>query len=173
MNQCLNKTYAKGGERPRAIELAGVVTALYKDYLHDRLDTFAEIVRGEIYADFISLATHLLEEDRKGNASVNAAAVLTGGVLEEHLRNLCAKATPPIPLDYKDCKGNPHRKTLEKLNTDLKAAGVYPTGDFKLIVGWTDIRNQAAHKTGLNQADHKKVELMLIGVRDFIVRYPA
>jgi hypothetical protein len=173
MNHYLAKNYGKGNEHLRALDLHGVVSAIWEDYVKDRLANFSEIVRGEVYSDFLSLADHLLEEERKGNASVNAAAVLIGGVLEEHLRKLCQKSSPAIPLDYPASKGKMQRKNLERLNTDLYKHPVYLAGDHKLITAWGEIRNQAAHKTGLTVADQKKVEAMLIGVQDFITRYPA
>ena len=50
------------------------------------LFTTKGLVSSEIFADFIEMAEHLLNENYK-----DPAAVMIGSVLEEHLRQLCIK----------------------------------------------------------------------------------
>lgn len=83
------------------------------------------------------MAEHLLSEQYK-----DPAAVMVGGVLEEHLRQLAAKAGVAV-TDMKDGKEVPRK--AESLNADLAKAGVYGKLDQKAVTGWLDLRNKAAH----------------------------
>lgn len=64
----------------------GIVEALKSDYEDGYMHSLQELLHAEMFADFLEMADHLLEEGYK-----DPAAVLTGGVLEEHLRTLGTK----------------------------------------------------------------------------------
>ena len=72
------------------INMVGVLRALRREYDEGYLTTVKGLVRAEVFADFIGMAEHLLDQDYK-----DPAAVLVGGVLEGHLRGLCADRSIP------------------------------------------------------------------------------
>jgi hypothetical protein len=138
--------------------LAGTLATLFADWNTGRLQAFEEIVHGQTFSDFLEMAEHLLKEGYK-----DAAAVIAGGTLEQHLRALCTKhGVMPIP------------ENLNKLNADLyrQPPGAYDANNMKLIIAWAETRNNAAHGH-YDKVDPKQVDLMIQGIRQFISAYPA
>ncbi|MDD2736994.1 MAG: hypothetical protein PHF56_23925 [Desulfuromonadaceae bacterium] len=119
------------------------------------------LVSAEIFSDFFDMASYLLSEDYK-----DAAAVMIGSVLEEHLRQLCEKHDVPI-IFQRD--GKDVAKKADVLNAELTRAGVYTKLDQKNVTGWLDLRNKAAHGC-YTEYQKSQVELMMQGVTDFIAR---
>jgi len=155
----LVKSYGVGNGSS-ASHIAGVLSALRDAYDSGYLDTIAELVRAEVFADFIEMAEYLLSAGYK-----DPAAVLIGGVLEEHLRQLSIKSGVPIEV-----AGKPKR--AEQLNTDLAGQSAYSKLDQKSVTSWLGLRNNAAHgKYAEYTID--QVALFLQSVRDFMVRNPA
>jgi hypothetical protein len=139
----------------------GMLQALRSDYESGYLQSVVELVHADIFADFLEMADYLLQQGYK-----DPAAVVTGSVLEEHLRKLCAKHN----VDIVKTDGSP--KKADSLNSDLSAAGAYSKLDLKNVTAWLDLRNKAAH--GLyTQYTQEQVALMLQGARDFVLRHPA
>jgi hypothetical protein len=137
-------------------ELAGVLQALRVDYDMDAMQTLRELIHGETFTNFLEMASHLLREGYK-----DAAAVIAGGVLEQHLRALCAKlGVDPAPTQ------------INPLNAALYSANAYELAYQKHILGWSDIRNNAAHGS-YSAVDKRLVELMIEGVNHFILKHPA
>ena len=64
----------------------GVAKALLSDIENDYLTSFEETIRGDLFADYVEMAAHLVENEYK-----DPAAVLAGSTLEVHLRQLCEK----------------------------------------------------------------------------------
>ncbi len=95
------------------------------------------LVSAEIFTDFLDMAEHLLDNGYK-----DAAAVMIGSVLEEHLRQLCRKSGLRTE-NVKDGKSVP--KKADALNADLANAEVYNRLDQKNVTAWLDLRNKAAH----------------------------
>ena len=93
--------------------------------------------RPEVFADFIEMAEHLLDERYK-----DPAAVIIGSVLEEHLRQLCLSAGIRTE-DVSATKVVPYK--ADRLNADLAKAGKYSKLDQKQVTAWLDLRNRAAH----------------------------
>lgn len=123
------------------------------------LRTTTGLVSAAIFADFLEMANHLLEQGYK-----DPAAVLTGGVLEEHLRHLCDKNSIPVVVGRAS-------KKADAMNNELAAANAYNVLDQKLVTGWLDLRNKAAHgKYG--EYGSEQVAGMLQGVTDFVARNP-
>jgi hypothetical protein len=83
--------------------IAGTLKALRHDYEAGYLITVRELIHGETFANFLDMASHLLTEGYK-----DAAAVIAGGTLEQHLGALCAKH-----------KVSPILTTISKLNDAL------------------------------------------------------
>jgi len=137
--------------------LVGALKALRADYEAGHLERVEQLVEADLFADFLQMAEHLVEQGYK-----DAGAVLAGGVLEEHLRKLCARNGLPT-----DAAGRP--KKAEAMNSDLASASVYSKLDQKSITAWLDLRNKAAHGK-YNEYTREQVGLMLEGVREFLRR---
>ncbi len=119
------------------------------------------LVSAEIFSDFLEMAAHLLSEKYK-----DAAAVIAGSVLEEHLRQLCTKHGIPVTFQ-KGADVIP--KKADALNSDLANATVYNRLDQKSVTTWLDLRNKAAHgKYG--EYTEPQVALMHQGILDFMTR---
>jgi len=122
------------------------------------------IISAEIFADYLEMADHLLSEGYK-----DPAAVIVGSTLEEHLRQLCQRASLPVEIN-KNGKMVPLK--ADQLNADLAKANVYDKLDQKNVTAWLDLRNKAAH--GKYQEYTKdQVQLLVQSVRDFITRVPV
>lgn len=119
------------------------------------------LVSAEVFSDFMDMAGYLLEQGYK-----DAAAVMTGSVLEEHLRQLC-QANSIDTFDIK--KGRKIPKTGNLLNQNLRKAKIYNQIDGRSIEFWFDIRNQAAHGN-YEQYSQDQVTLMHRGVLEFLAR---
>jgi len=137
--------------------LVAVVTELKGGWL----TTTRSLVSAEIFADFLEMAGYLLQEKYK-----DAAAVITGSVLEEHLRQLCVKHGIPITVT----KGaNAVPKAADTMNGELATAKVYNKLDQKNVTAWLDLRNKAAHGR-YTEYTQQQVEFMHQAATDFIAR---
>lgn len=142
-------------------ELEGALRALRLDVEAGRLSGIVQLLHAELFADFLEMAAHLLDEGYK-----DPAAVLAGSVLEEHLRKLAEVAGIDV------LKDNGRSKKADALNAELAGADVYNKLDQKSVTAWLDLRNNAAHGK-YDEYDATQVGTMLMGVRDFLVRNPA
>lgn len=140
--------------------LAGVLKALRADYAAGYMRTVQELVHADLFADFLEMADELLSKNYK-----DAAAVITGSVLEEHLRKLAAKHGVPAQRGGKAVKA-------DTLNGDLAEVPAYNKLTQKSVTAWLDLRNKAAHGH-YDQYDRAQVEGMLRDVRGFMERLPA
>jgi hypothetical protein len=144
--------------------MAGVVESLLADLRAGNLEAVAELIHGELFGDFLEMATHLLDEGYK-----DAAAVITGGTLEAHLRQLCQKHN--LPLEEQAQSGLRPKKA-DQLNAELARASAYSKLDQKSVTAWLDLRNKAAHAMYTDYS-RDQVALFVSGLRDFISRVPA
>jgi uncharacterized protein (DUF2164 family) len=135
----------------------GQLRALRRDYDEGYLSTVQGLIRAELFADFLEMAEHLLHQGFK-----DAAAVLVGGVLEEHLRALCSIRSLPTSVS-----GRP--KKADAMNSELTATGAYNKLDQKSVTAWLDLRNKAAHGE-YGEYTSEQVTTMLSGVREFAAR---
>lgn len=140
--------------------LGGVLRALRQAYERGYLSTVEELVHADLFADFLEMAEHLLESKYK-----DPAAVIIGGVIEEHLRKLCIKNSLTITTP----DGKPRKAS--QMNDDL-AKVAYDKLQQKGVNYWLDLRNKAAHGK-YSEYDEKEVRQMLVGVRDFIDKFRA
>lgn len=145
--------------------IGGALKALRKDITSGYLVSIQELIHAEVFADFLEMAQHLLEEGYK-----DPAAVLVGGVLEEHLRKLCNKQG--ISIEFTNSKGDVNPKKADTMNADLAKSGVYSGLDQKNITAWLALRNKAAHGKH-SEYTHQQVELLLQSIQDFLTRHPA
>jgi hypothetical protein len=138
--------------------LAGILKNLRADYAAGRLQTFRERVHSDVFSDFLEMAEYLIEDE----GLKDPAAVLAGGVLEEHLRKLCHKHGITLPSKPK----------IDSMNPELARADVYGKNEQKQVTAWAAIRNSAAHlKT--TEFDAEQTKQMLAGIRHFLSVYPA
>lgn len=119
------------------------------------------LITAELFADFLEMAEHLLEQGYK-----DPAAVMAGSVLEEHIRQLCSKNG----IDITEDKGGKQvPKKADRLNAELANANVYTKLDQKLITAWLDLRNKAAHGK-YDEYNDVQVNTFLSGITEFMAR---
>ena len=172
----LERTF--GSKHAFTLEFREKVTQLCPDHVEDGLGILAaakdeiqggwlfttkEIVSAEIFSDFIEMAACLLGEQCK-----EAAAVIGGSVLEEHLRQLCNKNGIAVEIIG---SGKSVPKKADSLNSELASANIYTKLNQISVTSWLDLRNKAAHGK-YSEYNATQVELMLNGLTDFIARFP-
>jgi len=140
--------------------LVGIAQALKIAYESGYLYDIEELIHAQLFSDFLDMGDYLLKEGYK-----DPAAVIIGGVLEEHLRKLCLKNSINI-------KTNDHFKKADAMNADLANSNAYNRLDHKSITAWLDLRNKAAHGK-YDEYTNDQVNVSLLGIRDFIARFPA
>ena len=140
--------------------LVGALSALRRDYELGNLQSFAELVHANTFASFLEMANHLYDQGYK-----DPAAVITGSVLEQHIRELCNKNQIAVEVN-----GKP--KKADGLNSELAKQGIYSKLDQKNVTSWLGLRNDAAHG---NYSGYtvEQVRLMIDAVQDFMARHPA
>ncbi len=146
-----------GASVPR---LAGIIRALRDDYEAGYMRSIEELIRADVFADFLEMADELHAKNYK-----DSAAVIAGSVLEEHLRKLAVANGVAIETGGKPMKA-------DTINGDLVKAAVYNKLVQKQVTAWLGIRNSAAHGK-YEEYDHAQVEGLIRDVRDFMVRHPA
>ncbi len=153
------------GTRERVRFGVGVLQAARGELVGGWLRKTFGLASAQIFGSFIDMAGHLLDEGYK-----DPAAVMTGSVLEQHLRHLALNAG--VDTTFVDAKGRVTPKRADTLNADLVKAGLYNVLDQKSVTGWLDLRNRAAHGDyGAYTAD--QVKLMREGVLNFMARLPV
>lgn len=144
----------------------GVLSALQDDIRAHGLSGLAELVRAEVFANYMDMADHLLEHGYH-----IASTVLGGSTLEAHIRALCSANR--IPLEKVDRDGKARPVKLSELNEALRQAGIYGLPEKKNVDAWYAIRTTAAHQDKIENLSSQMVADMLSGVRRFINEHPA
>ncbi len=111
----------------------------------------------------LEMADFLLREGYK-----DPAAMIGGGVLEKHLRQLCVKYGIDIE---RVINGQTQKKRADQLSNELVGAHVYSTLEQKHVQAWLDLRNKAAHAE-YDAYTKEQVALLLQGIKDFLSQYP-
>ena len=142
-------------------DLVGIAKALLSDIKNDYIVSFEETVRGNLFGDFLEMATQLIDD----NKNKDAAAVLAGSTLDAHIRQLCAKYDVTTTLNEKP-------KQTDTLNAALVKAGAYTKLDQKNVTAWLGLRNKAVHGD-YSAYTMDQVEPFIGGIRNFITRNPA
>jgi len=141
--------------------LLGVVQALRDDFAAGYLTTLEELVHADVFSEFLGMARELQRSGYK-----DAAAVIAGSVLEEHLRKLATKrGLPTAKPDGKPVKA-------DTLNAELLKADAYNALAQKQVTAWLDLRNKAAHGH-YTEYDHAQVAALIRDVLDFAAKHPA
>lgn len=140
-------------------EIQGVLRAVQHDLDGGLLVDIRKLLQADIFADFLQMAEHLLNEGHK-----DACAVLISGVLEDSLRKLSEHHGLPLVSP----QGRPF--TIDPLNAALAKAGVYPPLNQKQITTWANLRNDAAHGY-YTKYSAEDVKQMLLFVQRFCGDY--
>jgi hypothetical protein len=113
--------------------LLGVLKSAKREFQFGILNHPKIIATADSMEDLLEQADYLLEQDYK-----DAACVLIGGVLEGTLRSMLEHKYPSIVFNPKD--------GLRKFNELLhRRVAAYDKATFKLIDGYAELRNFAAH----------------------------
>lgn len=145
--------------------LRGILEALRADIDAGALLRARSLILGEVFADLLEQADHLVK-----NSYRRAAAVLAGATLEEHLRKLAARHA----IEISDSSGTPRKAAA--INADLYThARAYAKTDHAQVDAWQKVRNEAAHGQADFEAMQNDADIarMISGIRDFIVKHPA
>lgn len=140
--------------------IVGVVESLRADLSAGHLRTLGELLHAEVFSDLLEMAHHLQGEGYK-----DAAATITGAALESHLRRLAESNGVVVEVEGRS-------KKADQLNAELAKAEAYSKLDQKSVTAWLDLRNKAAHGR-FAEYSQEQVSLLIAGVRDFMLRYPA
>jgi hypothetical protein len=137
----------------------GILNAIKEEIQRGWLASYRELISADIFTDFLEMAEYLLKRSYK-----DAAAVIIGSVLENHLRTLCKNNN----VDTETVKPNDDKvaKRANTLNEALYKAEVYNKLMQKNICAWLEIRNNAAHGLYENY-NEENVRLMYDGVLNF------
>lgn len=142
-----------------------IIRALKADVANGYLRNVSELIHADLFADYLEMADHLVDEGYK-----DAAAVIAGSTLESHLRQLCVKNG--VSLTETASNGDERPRKADRLNQELAKASVYNQLRAKQVVSWLDLRNKAAHGH-YDQYTDDQVKLFIDGIRDFMVSLPA
>ena len=148
------------GREAVLVKLSGL-QGLKSNYEGGFLERLHDQLIANVSADYMEQAETLLSEGFHV-----PAAVLCGAVLEDALRRLCAKQTPPIETT----KSNGDKKTLEPLIQDLQKAKIFNKLVADQLRAWKKNRNYAAHGE-FDEFRPEDVDLMLSGVRHFLAAH--
>lgn len=148
------------GSRPGDVENGlGILHAIQGEIAGDWLFTVKDLVTAEVFTDYMDMAKYLLGQGYK-----DAAVVIAGSTLEEHLRQLCRKNRIPVTREQ---RGEDVPVKADQLNANLAKAAVYDSDRQKYVTAWLGTRNSAAHgKYDAYSLDD--VNGMIAGIVDFI-----
>ncbi|HOO57342.1 MAG TPA: hypothetical protein PLN69_10995 [bacterium] len=140
--------------------LQGILESAKREYAFGLLAHPKLIATADSMENFLEQAEYLLEQDYK-----DAACVIVGGVLEGVLRSMLENKYSSIEFN--------HRDGLRKLNEKLhKEASAYDKATYKLIDGYAELRNSAAHGN-YQQYTNNQVREFILFTRNFISNWFA
>jgi len=145
--------------------IMGTLRALRSGLQQGYLQTLQELAHGDLFSDYLEMASYLLEEGYK-----DAAAVIAGSTLEEHQRKLADKHG--IDITFTDKSGKEQWKKAQRLNQDLLQSGVYSANDHKLVTLLLALRTSAAHGR-YGELTAEQVTNMISSIREIVNRLPA
>ena len=137
-------------------QMLGVARAIKHEIENGLLIDFKALVQAELFADFLEMGDYLLQEGYK-----DAAAVIVGSVLEDHLRAISTRLGLPLTNET----GKP--LTMEPLNSQLTKADAYSKLVQKQVTTWAHVRNKAAHGQ-YTEYTKEQVQMMLLFVQSFV-----
>jgi len=148
--------------QPTYIEAGiGILKAIKSELEGGWLFKTQNLLRAEIFSDFLEMSEYLLEQGYK-----DAAAVIMGSVLEEHIKQLCEK------YDIKTTEEKNEKAIqikTDRLNADLYKGKAYDKLDNKNITAHLNLRNEAAHGD-YDKYNEEQVKNMLSSIRELVAR---
>jgi hypothetical protein len=148
--------------RPPDVEHGiGILRASKEELEGGWLITTKNLISAEIFSSYLEMAKYLLDEKFK-----DAAAVIIGSTLEQHLRKLAMNNGIELNMTKSD---RLIPKNTELVNSELTKANIYNHLDQKNITGLLDLRNKAAHGH-YDEYTQSQVEIMYQSVLDFMTR---
>lgn len=150
-------SYYKKPDKPSYNEnLLGIIEGAREEIEAGYLVSLETKIRVDAYEDLLELA-----EEISGTKQRVAAIMVTGGVLEAHLRKLCEKH-----------ERKPSSPKLSVYITELYKAEVLSKSEKRQLEVYMDYRNAAAH---LEEKDYGvfNAERMVSDVRRLMVEHPA
>ncbi len=133
----------------------GIVRVVRQDIEGGFLTKIETLVSADIFNDFLEEAEYLLTQGFK-----DPSASLTGAVLEDGLRRICADRA--LKLSSKE--------DVSSLNQKLADANIYNRLTQMRIQVWNDLRNNADHAKS-SEYNFDDVKDMMKGVREFLEQY--
>lgn len=140
-------------------QLAGLIKGIQHEVKAGLLSDVRQLLRAEIFADFIDMAEHLVHQKYK-----DAAAVMLGSILEDSLRKIAASAD----IKTTNEKGKP--LTMSPLNDALAKAEIYSPLVQRQVATWATLRNAAAHGN-YGEYDIEQTKQMLLFVQKFCAEH--
>lgn len=136
----------------------GILQTARDDLAAGMLVSIQELAAAEVFGDLLEM-----EEYLHGEGYHLPAAAVTGAVLEDSLRKLCARHGVTWT----------GHSSISLLNDALHKAQVYTKTQWRQIQAWGDLRNAVDHHNFTDPADidPNDIKRVIEGVRDFIVRY--
>jgi hypothetical protein len=139
--------------------LQGLLESSKREFTFGLLSHPKILATADSMEDFLQQAEYLLEQDFK-----DPACVLIGGVLEETLRSMLENKYPEVKFNPKD--------GIRKFNKLLLEVSAYDKATYKLIDGYAEYRNLAAHGDYIKYTK-SQVEDFLSFTRNFISNWFA
>lgn len=149
----------------KAEVMIGILLGIRDELTIGDLISAPELIRGELFENFLEMVEYLANEGYK-----DAAAVITGSSLEAHLRRLAQKHGIEIKIVESGIKTR--YKKAETINQDLYKAKIYSPFDQKQITAWLDLRNSAAHGNYTNYGNNQVLQF-IEWAKDFISKNRA
>jgi hypothetical protein len=143
--------------------LYGVIQALREDVASERLAPVQGAGHMDLFSEYLEQADYLLEKDYK-----DASAIMAGGVLEAHLRRLCARHG--IDTDEQTTGGR-RRKKASILSADLYKAKILSLREYQQVKTWLALRNDAA-RGNFDGYVKEEVARLVQSVWDFVRTHP-
>ncbi len=144
--------YATMGEVDSGI---GILRGLKEDIEQGFLASVKELVKAEVFTDFLEIACHLLDNNYK-----DPAASLIGAVLENGLKDIAVKNSISVSK----------RAGIDEINKKLASNNIYNALVKNQVDGWRIIRNSADHGN-FNEYNIDDVKGMKSGVENFLANH--
>lgn len=150
------KSLDKGWSQHRdATRGLAILHAAKEDIEGGYLQKLETLVSASVFSDFLEMAEHILDNGYK-----DPAASLTGAVLEDCLRRICASNNLPIRAD----------DNIGSLNKKLADNDIYNRLQQREIEVWNKLRDYADHGH-FDEYKEDNVKDMLLGVQKFLSGY--
>lgn len=134
-----------------------ILSRLHSDIEHGHLRKTADMISAEVFAEFLEMAQHLLEQGYK-----DPAASLAGAVLEDGLRRIARNHEITVKGD----------DNLNSLRDKCAQRKVFNDLVRKQITAWTALRDSADHGH-FDQYTTQQVGSLISDVRGFLAQYLA